>query len=282
MDRRHFLRAAAAALLAAGASPRLLLAATKPAAPLPSSVNGVDLGQYLERMREFDQPHPGDVILEGKRLALFKKTLRRLRRLHKTIGDGNFHLLDFNTALKEGDDWGLRVGEFQRDEIEFLEEIFYQDATLYGFLGDKPLRNITDIIPEDEVAKVPGSGNYLYRGKPYDTFIQMQKDLGDGVVLTSGVRGVMKQFLLFFEKAGAAGGNLSLASRSLAPPGFSFHGISDFDVGQRGFGKNNFTERFVTTPVFDQLCRLEYVDLRYPRDNLLGVRFEPWHIKVRS
>jgi len=279
MERRAFLRAAAVALLSAGWAPRALAAIAAGSAP---TVQGLNLAEYLQRMREFDQPHAGDVILEGARVQLMRKTLARLRRLYRTIGDGKYHLLDFNTALKEADDWGLRVGDFARDEINFLEEIFYADATKYGFLGEKPLRNITDQIPPDEVVKVPGSGNYLYRGRPFETFVKLQKDLGDGVVLTSGVRGVMKQFLLFFEKANSANGNLSLASRSLAPPGFSFHGISDFDVGQKGFGKNNFTERFVTTPVFDQLCRLDYVDLRYPRDNLLGVRFEPWHIKVKA
>ena len=75
-------------------------------------------------------------------------------------------------------------------------------------------------------------------------------------------------------------GNLSLASRSLAPPGFSFHGVGDFDVGQVGLGADNFTARFVDTDVYRQLKRLDYVNLRYERDNLLGVRFEPWHVKL--
>ncbi len=51
--------------------------------------------------------------------------------------------------------------------------------------------------------------------------------------LTSGVRGVAKQFILFLAKAEANGGNLSLASRSLAPPGYSYHGVGDFDVGEK-------------------------------------------------
>ena len=283
MQRRDFLKAATFLLLGGGATTRALAAATGPAAARPPTMpGGESLVDYLERMRHFDAPHPGDVVLEGPRLALMRKTLRHLRRLYRTIGDGQFQLLDFNTALKEGRDWRARVGEFGRDEIDFLEELFYTDAARYGFLGDKPLRNITDCIRPNEVVKVPGSGSYLYRGRPLETFEKMRGDIPEGLVLTSGVRGVMKQFLLFLDKADANGANLSLASRSLAPPGFSFHGISDFDVGQHGFGKNNFTDRFVTTPVFARLCALEYVDLRYPRDNMLGVRFEPWHIKVRE
>jgi D-alanyl-D-alanine carboxypeptidase len=28
------------------------------------------------------------------------------------------------------------------------------------------------------------------------------------------------------------------------------------------------------------LVELGYINMRYPEDNLLGVRYEPWHIKV--
>jgi len=75
-------------------------------------------------------------------------------------------------------------------------------------------------------------------------------------------------------------GNLSKASRSLAPPGHSYHGIGDFDVGKVGFGRKNFSEEFARTDEFHRLVELGYVDIRYPRDNLFGVRYEPWHIKV--
>ena len=86
--------------------------------------------------------------------------------------------------------------------------------------------------------------------------------------------------MLFLNKVVRSNGNLSLASRSLAPPGYSYHGIGDFDVGQIGLGSDNFTERFTTTSVYKRLNEQGYVKIRYPLDNLLGVRFEPWHIKV--
>jgi LAS superfamily LD-carboxypeptidase LdcB len=90
----------------------------------------------------------------------------------------------------------------------------------------------------------------------------------------------MKQFVLFLDKACRNEGNLSLASRSLAPPGYSYHCVGDFDVGQVGLGAMNFTARFAFTEVFRQLQDLGYVRLRYGRDNMLGVRYEPWHVKV--
>ena len=106
--------------------------------------------------------------------------------------------------------------------------------------------------------------------------------MGRQAVLTSGVRSIIKQTLLFLNKAKKTRGNLSMASRSLAPPGFSYHGIGDFDIGQAGYGISNFTERFATTKVYKRLYKLGYTKFRYNKNNLLGVRFEPWHIKVKS
>jgi len=99
-------------------------------------------------------------------------------------------------------------------------------------------------------------------------------------VLTSGIRSVVKQTHLFLAKTIQSKGNMSRASRSLAPPGHSYHGIGDFDVGKVGFGRKNFSEEFARTDEFMKLVELGYVDIRYPKDNLYGVRYEPWHIKV--
>ncbi|MEJ2269816.1 MAG: M15 family metallopeptidase [Desulfobulbaceae bacterium] len=173
-----------------------------------------------------------------------------------------------------------QVGSFTKEELDFLEKIFYSDSTIYGFLGEKPINNITTRIKEKEVVNISGSGNYLYQGAPREMYERLKKQVGDQLYLTSGIRGVVKQFLLFLDKAVTNRGNLSLASRSLAPPGYSYHGIADFDVGQRGYGALNFTGKFTTTEVFRKLEGLDYVSIRYPRNNLSGVRFEPWHIKV--
>jgi len=105
-------------------------------------------------------------------------------------------------------------------------------------------------------------------------------DIGDTITLTSGVRSVVKQMHLFLRKASKYEGNLSLASRSLAPPGYSFHGIGDFDVGHIKLGEQNFTDAFAKTDEFKKLIDLGYINIRYLMDNELGVRFEPWHIKV--
>ncbi len=281
MKRRDFLKTIAVGVGGAGLLPGQALAGYWPTKPpvLPPKLREDDLERYLRKVRDFNLDHKGDVFLDDRNFRLLESSVNRFRRLQKVIGFGNFYLLDFDDALRFADRH-VEVDRFSVAELNFLEQIFYERASLYGFYGEKPIKNLTDRIPRREVVKVPRTGNYLYRGRPLELYRQIQREVGDKVILTSGVRSVTKQFLLFLDKAYVSNGNLSRASRSLAPPGYSFHGISDFDVGQVGYGRHNFTEKFVTSEVFRRLKKLGYLSLRYPRDNMWGVRFEPWHIKV--
>ncbi|MDX1763605.1 MAG: M15 family metallopeptidase, partial [bacterium] len=233
----------------------------------------------LFKMQHFNLDFDEDVYLDLEKFWLLKSSLARLNRLQETVGHGNFHILGLDEALRFARNYDA-IGAFTRDELDFLEMIFYEDSVPYGFFGEKPFRNITDHISKHDVAYVPGTGNFLYKGKPSETYGKIKKELGPRAILTSGVRSVMKQFLLFLNKAYQTRGNLSRASRSLAPPGYSFHSIGDFDMGQVGLGAANFTERFTATSVFRELRDRGYLQLRYPRNNMLGVRFEPWHIRV--
>ena len=280
MKRRDFLKAVTTGIVAGGVVPTKVMAGIVKIyhnASGPSSDEHIK--DYLHRMQTFDEPHDGDVYLDQSSFLLLKSSVKRFKRLQRTVGYGNFHLLSFDDALKIARNYS-RVGAFSKDEIVFLERLFYKDSATYGFLGKKPVKSLTDRIQRRKVVKIPYTGNYLYKGPPLETYRKIKQDIGDQVILTSGIRSVIKQFLLFLNKAYKNRGNLSLASRQLAPPGYSYHGISDFDVGQVGFGAINFTARFIKTDVFKKLKDFGYLKLRYPQGNLLGVRFEPWHIKV--
>jgi hypothetical protein len=281
MKRRDFIKAVTAAIIASGINPLPFSAAAQKSGL--QSASGIDghIKDYLHKMRNFDRAHDNDVYLGKDKLPLLRSTVSRLKRLQRLVGHGNFHLLSLDYGLKLSRNYS-RVGKFTRQELDFLEGIFYSDSSVYGFLGAKPLDTITASINKRDVVKIPRSGNYLYKGEPQALYEKVKKHVGKEVYLTSGVRGVVKQFMLFLNKTNKNKGNLSLASRSLAPPGYSFHGIADFDVGQKGYGAMNFTDRFTTTEVFQKLEQLDFVSIRYPKDNFEGVRFEPWHIRVRS
>jgi hypothetical protein len=283
MKRREFIKAAVAGAIIGAVSPCPFASASQLYYQSRSRLSrtGLDdsIKDYLHKMQNFDQPHSNDIFLEAELLPVLNSCVSRLKRLQSIVGHGNFHLLSFDLGLLYARNYS-KVGRFTRVELDFLERIFYEDSSRYGFLGDKPISRMTTSIKKRQVVKIPRTGNYLYKGTPQQMYEKIRKHIGDKLYLTSGVRGVMKQFYLFLNKAKKSNGNFSLASRSLAPPGYSFHGISDFDVGQVGYGAQNFTSKFTNTEVFRKLDALDYINIRYPRNNLEGVRFEPWHIRV--
>lgn len=237
------------------------------------------LKDYLCKVRNPDTPHPDDMILEEAKNQLLREVVEKLTRLYLHVGYGNFSTLGFDEALTITGQQPS-IGRFTNAETEFFNMIYFRDAGDYGFMGAKQAVALLHVIPADKIIKVPQTGNYLFKGESLEKYSRIKKELGNDVVLTSGIRGMMKQFYLFLGKAHRHGGNLSLASRSLAPPGYSYHATGDFDIGQKGLGENNFSEIFTTTPVYKRLTELGFLDHRYQRDNLLGVRYEPWHIKL--
>ncbi|HET9241509.1 MAG TPA: D-alanyl-D-alanine carboxypeptidase family protein [Oligoflexus sp.] len=232
-----------------------------------------------QKIENFDTDFPDDIYLTPEKFKLLKQVQSRLARAQEAIGFARFNLLSFDELLKSAANMS-QIGPFATDEMSFVEEIFFYDARNYGFYGEKVTDKLTARFDEKDAVKIPGSGHYIFRGRPEALYQEIVRDVGSDIVLTSGIRSVVKQLHLFLSKAIACQGNLSRASRSLAPPGHSYHGISDFDVGKLGWGYRNFTDHFAKSDVFKRLIDLGYVDIRYTPNNSYGVRFEPWHIKV--
>lgn len=256
-------------------------------APAVEISNGFDVSQlnddqvetYLRKIRNFDAIFPSDIYLDPSYESLLLRTTQHLARVESYMGHGNFNLMSFDEMLQAGRNFP-QIGAFDSEELNFLEEVFFANPTRYGFFGRKISQEITEVIPRQEVAKIPNSGHFLLKGESLNLYNKLRADVGQNLILTSGVRSNVKQMHLFLAKTIEANGNLSRASRSLAPPGHSYHGIGDFDIGKIGFGERNFTADFSDTEEYRKIARLGYVDIRYPTDNLFGVRFEPWHIKI--
>lgn len=226
----------------------------------------------------FAHDYDDDIFIpESQRLTL-KHLYQRLWRLQKQVGYGNFNITGFDEALS----FGKRIadiGAFTQDEIALVEQLFFTDAKDYGFYGKKVAHELSQSVARSEVHKVKHTGHFLYKDA-YEHYLRMRQDIGDSIVLTSGVRSNLKQLYLFVAKAQKVNGNLSRASRSVAPPGYSYHATGDFDVGRIDWGQKNFTRAFASTEEFQKLQKLDYVEVRYKERNLLGVRYEPWHIKL--
>lgn len=220
-----------------------------------------------------------DVYLENIYLKDFQTVRKKLGLLQRHVGYGNFNIISFDEILNLSKRVSS-IGEFSKSELAFMEKIFYYDPNVHGFYGKRVSENITDSINRKNVVKIPQTGHYLFKGEPHDVYYKMKDDVGDSLILTSGVRSIVKQMKLFLDKLHNVEGNLSIASKSLAPPAFTYHSVSDFDVGKKGFGHANFTPRFALTEEFSKISRLKYISMRYTINNKDGVRYEPWHVKV--
>ncbi len=240
---------------------------------------GAEAEPDLSKIRDFDRTYDDDFILDDEEMALLKLTAVHLTQAQRTIGHGHFNVVSFDELLRYGRRYSA-IGRFSPAELGFLEEIFFADAERYGFFGDKVTQEMTALVPRREIHKIADTGHYLFAGEPSRKYDKIRQDLGESVILTSGIRGVVKQYQLFLNKALETEGNLSQASRSLAPPGYSFHAAGDFDVGKVGFGSDNFTEAFAETDEYKKMIDLGYVEIRYTETNPFGVRHEPWHIKI--
>lgn len=235
--------------------------------------------EYLDRIRRFDDVFENDVWVDPADWPLVVSANTRLERVRDWVGFGNFNILTWDDTLRFARNVPS-IGAFTPQELAFMEALFHRDATELGFMGERTTTNIAVQIRPHEVVSIPRSGHYLYRGESSELYTRMVNDIGDTLILTSGVRNVAKQFDLFLAKLQQTEGNLSRASRSLAPPGYSFHALGDFDVGQVGLGLGNFSSEFANTREFRKLQEMGYSKIRYTVDNRFGVRFEPWHVRV--
>lgn len=220
-----------------------------------------------------------DIYASDENLKHIKSIALKLRAIKNHVGYGNFNILSFDDALKFSKHLKSEY-RFSKKEIDVMNAFFYEDPVIYGFYGKRTCKDITDIIPKKEVIKIPHTGHYLYGGESKDDYEKILKDVGENIILTSGVRSVVKQMLLYFDKIITCNGNITQASHSIAPAGYSYHSIGDFDVGKKGWGHKNFTASFARTKEFWKLTKLPYISMRYTVNNLDGVRFEPWHIKI--
>jgi len=220
-----------------------------------------------------------DVNLHLNDLKTLNSIDHRLKRLRRYIGFANFNIISFDEALYYARNYST-IGKFTDTEIKLIEKLFYSEPTKFGFYGDKTVQKITQKISTKDIQKISYSGHYIFKGKPLNDYNRILKDVGDNLILTSGIRNVVKQLSLYIAKVKSLNGNLSKASTIIAPPAYTYHAISDFDIGKKGWGDRNFTADFARTEEFAKMRKLNYVSIRYTINNKDGVRFEPWHVKV--
>lgn len=220
-----------------------------------------------------------DIFLTDDEKDIFYATLDRLNLVKAHVGFANFNLISYDDVLKIAKNVS-KIGKFKKEEQDLIEKFFYDDVSKYGFFGKRTCESLTEKINKKNTVKIPRTGHYLFKGDSLESYYKVIKDIGPSLFLTSGIRSVPKQLSLYMQKIHSCNGNISLASKSLAPPAHSYHSIGDFDVGKIGLGADNFTEKFAHTEEFWKLRELKYITMRYEINNKDGVRFEPWHVQI--
>ena len=222
MKRRQFLKLIPAGIISsstltpwmqARAGDEPTLAMSEPQSELLGPPLDKHIKDSLHKTKDFDRAYQDDVILPQPQMALMQSSVARLSRLQRVVGYANFNLLSFDEALKYAKSYS-DIGEFTPEELSFIESVFFEDASHYGFWGTKLITELTKQIPTRDTIKMARTGHYLFRGKPLQMYEKIRRDLRDEVILTSGIRSVVKQIHLFLSKAESTNGNLSQASRS--------------------------------------------------------------------
>lgn len=203
----------------------------------------------------------------------------RLTRLRRYIGFANFNIISLDQAFYYARNYSS-IGSFTKKEILLIEKLFYNEPNKFGFYGNKTVENISQTIAQKDIVKIPHSGHFIFKGEPLSDYNRILKDVGDNLILTSGIRNVVKQLSLYTSKLKSLNGNIAEASNIIAPPAYTYHAISDFDIGIKGWGGRNFTSEFALTKEFQKMKELDYIGIRYTKNNKDGVRFEPWHVEV--
>jgi len=220
-----------------------------------------------------------DVNLHFNDLQTLSSLDSRLKRLRRHIGFANFNTVSLDQSLYYARNYSS-IGEFTKKELLLIEKIFYIEPDKFGFYGKKTVTNISQTIATKDIQKIPHSGHFIFKGHPLDDYNRILKDVGSDIILTSGIRNVVKQLSLYVSKLKSLKGNLTQTSNIIAPPAYTYHAISDFDVGKKGWGNRNFTSEFALTQEFQRMQKLDYIGIRYTVNNKDGVRFEPWHVEI--
>ena len=220
-----------------------------------------------------------DIFLTREEYEVLISVKVRLKRLRRFVGYSNFNLISFSEARYYARNYS-KVGAFTKSELALIDRLFYENPNPYGFYGYKTCTTIDHKININDVRKIPNTGHFLFKGKPEQDYKNIINDVGDTLILTSGIRNVVKQLDLYVNKIYNTRGNMTKATIQIAPPSYSYHTISDFDVGRKDWGYKNFTADFALTNEFTKMTKLDYIGMRYKKNNRDGVRFEPWHVEV--
>ncbi|MGY6529470.1 MAG: M15 family metallopeptidase [Cyanobacterium sp.] len=162
------------------------------------------------------------------------------------------------------------------EEVQEVEEIITPENILGHIAYEE--------APSSELRSISADGRIKLRERAAERFNAMVRDArNQGVILIpiSGFRSVSEQEFLFFEVKEQRNQDARQRAEVSAPPGHSEHHTGyAVDIGDGNNPSTNLQESFENTPAYRWLeanaSRYSF-ELSFPRDNLQGISYEPWH-----
>lgn len=149
-----------------------------------------------------------------------------------------------------------------------------------NLLGHLPYQE----APLSELKAITPDGVILMRKAAAEKFLAMQKAASSrGIILQplSGFRSLEEQKRLFFEVKQQRGQVVSKRAQVSAPPGYSEHHTGyAIDIGDAKSPGTHLSPAFGKTAAYQWLAKnaaYYNFELSFPKDNLQGVSYEPWH-----
>jgi zinc D-Ala-D-Ala carboxypeptidase len=155
-----------------------------------------------------------------------------------------------------------------------------------------PENNVSSVLghlkyteaPTSQLKSIVSDGSIRMRVTAATKFLQMQaaaKKQGINLYPISGFRSTAQQNELFFKVKEQRGQGVSKRAEVSAPPGYSEHHTGyAVDIGDSNTPTTNLSPSFEKTAAFLWLkanAPLYSFELSFPKDNLQGVSYEPWH-----
>ncbi|KAG0610800.1 hypothetical protein M758_7G092400 [Ceratodon purpureus] len=138
--------------------------------------------------------------------------------------------------------------------------------------------------PQSDLKDVLADGSVKLRTAAADSFLRMQdaaREEGVWLIPLSGFRSVSSQQGVFFDVKAERKQSVTERAKISAPPGYSEHHTGyAIDIGDPTDPKTYFRSEFDVGPTYrwlQQNAARFHFELSFPKDNLQGVLYEPWH-----
>jgi zinc D-Ala-D-Ala carboxypeptidase len=137
---------------------------------------------------------------------------------------------------------------------------------------------------ESELAPVSNDGRFRLRKAAAQQFLAMQqaaRSAGVNLAVISAFRSVKEQEQLFFGVGAQRNQTPAQRAALSAPPGYSEHHTGyALDIGDGNVPATNLSANFEKTKAYEWLAQNAAkfsFELSFPKDNIQGVSYEPWH-----